>query len=117
MRSRAILIVITSLCCVTAALAQDSTATEPYVDDDAYQVFSALLSSPKSSVPPHTWIIEQETVPHLQQSSDQFPEGPEACIYPDVALKFKEAIADYNRVNQKRGSCNGVSTQTILTKS
>ena len=41
-------------------------------------------------------------MPHLQKPSDHFPEGPEACIYPDVALKFKEAIADYNRVNQRR---------------
>ncbi len=98
----AVVIVLASLCCATAALAQDSAVLEPYLDDDAYQVFSALLAHPQSSVPANTRIIEQETVPHLQDPSDKFPEGPEACIFPDVALKFKEAIADYNRINQKR---------------
>jgi hypothetical protein len=103
MRVQAIFIVAIALvCCVTAALAQDSTVAKPYMDDDAYQVYSALLSRSKSSVPATTLIIQQETVPHLQTPSDPFPEGPEACVYPDAALKFKDAIADYNRVNQKR---------------
>jgi hypothetical protein len=103
MRARAVLIVvIAAVCCVSAALAQNSAVTEPYVDADAYQVFSALMSRQGSSGPANTLIIQQETVPHLQGPSDQFPEGPEACIFPDVALKFKDAIADYKRVNQKR---------------
>ena len=30
--------------------------------------------------------------------------GPEACISPEVACQFKDAITDYNRVNLKRWS-------------
>ena len=97
-----VVVVLASVCCATASLAQNLTVAEPYLDEDAYQVFSALLSRPKPNIPGKTLIIQQETVPHLQDPSDKFPEGPEACVFPDVVLKFKDAIADYNRVNQKR---------------
>jgi hypothetical protein len=93
--------VIVLMCCATESFAQNSPVAEPYVDDDAYRVFSAVLSRPNSNVPANTLIIQQETVPHLQDPPAPFADGPEACVFPDVSLKFKDAIADYNRVNQK----------------
>lgn len=101
-RSTVIALVVAFIGCAAASFAQDTAAPEAYLDADAYQVFSALLSESGAPGSTNTLVIEQETVPHLGRQAGTFSDGPEACIYPDVAIKFREAIADYNRVNQKR---------------
>src|SRR5262249_52281074 len=75
---------------------QDSTEAKVYEDDDAYDVYSVLLPHEESfEFAKGTLVIQQETASEPDNAS-------EPCVTADAALRFKEAIADYNRVNRRQ---------------
>ncbi len=77
---------------VAAAIAQQS-ATAPYNLGDAYEVYSVVLPHEESyEFAKGTLVIQQETMPKA---------GIESCLTPEAANRFKDAIADYERVNRK----------------
>ncbi len=86
------------LSCAAIMLAQQASSLEAYTDEDAYRIYDALL--PQNSSGP-TVVIEAETYPQLSvKNAHAF--GPEECIDPSVAPEFKDAISDYNRLNQNK---------------
>jgi hypothetical protein len=108
---RATATVVFSVCCISAALGQaphtgnpqDSSAG-PYNVDEAYQVYKLLLPN-EELYGTGTLVIKEETVPEVHRDDmGGFGSGPEDCVDPSVAVRFKDAIADYNRVNQQRWS-------------
>jgi len=89
--------VLVSASGVCAALAQHSAPAEPYDVDAAYQVYHVLLPQEESSrFAKGALVIQKETV------SNPIDEGPRACLTPEAAKTFKDAIADYERVNKKQ---------------
>jgi hypothetical protein len=75
-----------------SSVAQDTSA-KPYEINEAYEIYSLVLPHEESSgFAKGTLVIQQETVSH---SLDL------ACFDPKSAIKFKDALADYSRV-QKR---------------
>ena len=101
LRTLSFVLIIQVLCIVTAMPQEPSTA-QPYVDSDAYQIYSLLLSQEKSYVfAKGTLIIREET------SSNASSIG--ACLSPELAKQFKEAISDYERSRKKTGYCSGTS--------
>jgi hypothetical protein len=98
MLSRLALVGTLVLGCTGAILAQHSSEPEPYTDEDAYQVYNALLSQESSR---STVVIDAETVAQFS-GKESHSWGPEDCIDPRVAGEFKDAIADYNRLNRSR---------------
>lgn len=70
--------------------AQDA-ATEPYEDDEAYAIYNLLLPSEEVvRFAQGTLIIQEDTVTRRV---------PASCIAPAAQDEFKEAIADFERVN------------------
>ena len=98
MISRTPLTAVIFLSCVASAMAQQGASPEPYNDADAYQIYSVLL--PHEAAYGDVMVILAETAGPLQGRSG-FPIGPENCLYPEAASRFRDAVADYNRVNQK----------------
>ena len=78
----------------SAILAQEA-AKEPYEDDEAYHVYSVLLPQEESyGIAKGTLVIQEDTVPS---------DGPTTpCLTPEATSKFKDAIADFRRVNSKQ---------------
>ena len=87
----AILIVL--LLNVTAVVAQESPATQPYSDADAYQIYSVLL--------PHEEAYSFATDAFMIQESAVSADMSGACLRQADASRFKDAIAGYNRINKK----------------
>lgn len=83
-----------SIFCIPTAVAQrDSPAAEPYNVSDAYEIYSLLLPQEESyGFSKGTLIIQQETVSQPVAS----------CVTADAARRFKDAIADYSRLNEQR---------------
>ncbi len=83
--------------CVCAAVAQQPTATEQYEVKEAYEVYSALLPHDSQyRLAKRTVVIQQETI----STAADFSRAP--CLSAEAAEEFKDAIADYGRVNKKR---------------
>ena len=81
--------------CVSNGVAQNSIAGERYSDHDAYQIYDLLLPQEEVySFGKGTIVIREET-----EANQAVPEG---CLFPDAVAQFKDAIADYNRLNHKR---------------
>ena len=94
MQSQAVLAVAVVLLSTLSASAQNATAAEPYSVDDAYRIYGVLLPQQESAeFAKGTLVIQEETVSN--------PEAPERCLTAAAANKFKDAIADYKRVNSK----------------
>lgn len=94
MPSRTLIAVVSCFLASSDAVAQRATAAQPYDLAEAYQVYSALLPREESvGFAKGTLVIQQETVSRT--------EPPEPCVTPDAAVRFKDAIADYKRVNSK----------------
>ena len=69
------------------------TATEPYEDKGAYDIYNLLLPSEEvMRFAKGTLLIQEDTVTKLD---------PAACIAPSEKDEFKDAIADFERVNRK----------------
>ena len=86
-----------SLFIVCTLFAQQSQppATETYDDHDAYEVYRALLPHEESSsFAKGTIVIKGTTVPS-QDSVDE-------CLSAETRKRFKDAIADFQRVSQDR---------------
>jgi hypothetical protein len=67
-----------------------------YDVEDAYQIYSLLLPHEESyGFKKGTLIIQEETV------SERVASLP--CVTPDAARRFKDAIADYHRLNKEPG--------------
>ena len=98
MISRTSLTAVIFLSCIASGMAQQSASPEPYNDADAYQIYSALL--PHEEAYGDLMVILEQTAGPLRGRSG-FPIGPENCLYPEAASHFRDAVADYNRVNQK----------------
>lgn len=74
---------------------QASIKPKPYDVQDAYQIYSLLLPGEESySFAEGTLIIRQETVSNQSL--------PDQCLTKEAAGRFREAIADYNRVNREQ---------------
>lgn len=98
MRSRIALVGAFFLSCSAAIVAQQPSALEAYTDEDAYQVYDALLPQGLSGP---TVVIEAETRARLSVKNSHSM-GAEECIDPGVAPEFKDAISEYNRLNQNK---------------
>jgi hypothetical protein len=75
------------------ASAQESSAVKPYDLEEAYAVYSVLLPLEESSgFAKGTLVIQQDTV------SERLSEE---CLTAEAANNYKDAIADYMRVNSE----------------
>jgi hypothetical protein len=83
------------LCCSAVAAAQTSVAAKTYDVEDAYRIYNVLLPHEESySFAKGTLIIQEETVSNRAAS--------ETCVTAEAANRFKDAIADYKRLNRKQ---------------
>jgi len=94
---------VLSLCYTAAVLGEtalvENSATEKYQAEDAYQIYSLLVPQEESyRFAKGTLAIQMETV---VQPEAGLPRGPEACLVPRAVSRFKEAIADYERLNRE----------------
>lgn len=88
--------VAASLCWSAIAAGQTSVAAKIYDVEDAYQIYSLLLPQEESyGFAKGTLIIQEETV------SERVASHP--CVTPEAARRFKDAIADYHRLNKEPG--------------
>jgi len=95
MKTQVVFAVVIFMLCIFAAVAQESAPAKPYNVDEAYQIYSLLIPQEESSgFSKGTVIIQEETVSSKRAS--------DACLTPEAADRFKEAIADFDRVNNKR---------------
>lgn len=93
MTRRALWVVLIVGCSCGAFGQGAAAASQPYDVKEAYQVYSVLLpheEAPESAK--NTLVIRQDTV------SKQLESG---CLTGDAARQYREAIADYERVNSK----------------
>jgi hypothetical protein len=90
------LALLAGMACGCLSVAQGQTAPQPYMDADAYQIYSLLI--PNEEVwHSKTRLIEQETV-----TSAVMDITPESCIDPTVSEKFRDSITDYHKKNKQR---------------
>ena len=88
-------LVAACLCWSAIAPGQTSIAAKTYDVKDAYQIYSLLLPHEESyNFAKGTLIIQEETESKRDVS--------EPCVTPEAASRFKDAIADYKRVNKKQ---------------
>ena len=79
-----------------------SGATGDYGVEEAYQIYGLLIPQEESyRFSKGALVIQMETVAQLEGTQGGLPTGPEACLFPSAASQFKDAIADYNRLNRK----------------
>jgi hypothetical protein len=87
-------LVAACLCWSAIAAGQYSVGAKAYDVEDAYQIYSLLLPDEESyGFATGTLIIQEDTV------SD--PVSLQ-CVTPEAARRFKDAIADYKRLNSKQ---------------
>ena len=84
---------IVLLLSVAAVVAQESPATQPYDDADAYQIYSVLL--------PHEEAYSFATDALMIQKSGVAADISGACLRQGDASRFKGAIAGFKRTNKK----------------
>ncbi len=83
------------VCWSAIGAGQTPVAAKTYDIMDAYQIYSLLLPHEESyGFAKGTLIIQEETV----QKRDK----PEPCVAAGSASRFKDAIADYSRVNREQ---------------
>jgi hypothetical protein len=86
-------LVAACLCGSPIVLGQASVAANPYDVKDAYKIYSVLLPLEESyGFAKGTVVIQGETVPEQVAS--------QPCVTREAAIRFKEAIANYHRVNR-----------------
>ncbi|MGA3200836.1 MAG: hypothetical protein ABSD89_15745 [Halobacteriota archaeon] len=86
-------LVAACLCWSAIAAGQTSVAAKTYHVEDAYQIYNLLLPHEESyGFAKGTLIIQEETV----------SKRDEPCVTPEAASRFKDAIADYKRLNKKQ---------------
>lgn len=90
-----ITVAVVSILLLPSALSQHSSELTAYEDEDAYKIYSVLLPHEEAvDFAKGTLVIRQETEPASASSSQ--------CLTPDAASQFKDAIADFSRINRKR---------------
>jgi hypothetical protein len=83
------------LCWSAIAFGQTSMDAETYDVKDAYRIYGLLLPHEESyGFAKGTLTIQEETVSNQDVT--------EPCVTPQKAIRFKDAIADYNRLNRKK---------------
>ena len=89
-------LVAACLCWSAIAAGQTSAAAKTYDVKDAYQIYSLLLS--------HEELFNFAKGPLIIQAETEESKGDlsEPCVTPEAASRFKDAIADYKRVNKKQ---------------
>ena len=101
-------LVVACLCWSAIGAGQTSATATTYTVKDAYQIYSLLLPHEESySFAKSTLSIQEETVSNVALAG--------ACLTPEAWNKFKEAIADFNRVQKRNGSCSATSKSRSLT--
>ncbi len=92
--------VVVALICVVAAALQADETTEPlrpYVDPDAYAVYSALLPRRESyRFAKGRLVIKAETI------SKPFVGTPAENLSEEALVKYKDAVDDFLRVNSSQ---------------
>jgi hypothetical protein len=79
---------------VASPVAQESPATQPYDDADAYRIYSLLLPHEEAySFAKDALMIQENAVPEDISG---------ACLRQTDASRFKGAIAGYNRTNKTK---------------
>ena len=79
---------------IVTALPQVPSAAKAYEEPDAYQIYSLLLPQEESyGFAKGTLIIQEETTFNAAVVG--------ACLSPEVAKQFKDAISDYERSRTK----------------
>ena len=77
------------------AMSQETSAGQPYLEPDAYQIYSLLLPQEESfGFTKGTLVIQKETVASAAAA--------DACLSPEVARRFKYAISNYERDRTKK---------------
>jgi hypothetical protein len=80
---------------IVTAMPQEPSAAQPYVESDAYQIYSLLLPQEESyGFAEGTLIIQEETVASATVAG--------ACLTPEVARHFKDAASNYERARTKK---------------
>jgi hypothetical protein len=93
MRQLTLSLIVPLLSMVTA-LAQESSAAQPYADPDAYQIYNLLLPREESyGFAKEALLIQANTVPEDISG---------ACLKQADAYRFKGAIARYNRIYKRK---------------
>ena len=78
--------------CASGQITQPGTA-KTYDVEEAYRIYSLLLPQEESyGFAKRTLVVREETV------SKTMPDRP--CVTPDAATQFKDAIANYDRLNK-----------------
>src|SRR5215468_9833252 len=89
------LLVAACLCWSAIAAGQNFASANAYDVEDAYQIYGLLLPHEESyGFAKGTIFIKLET----ESKSDVSPQ----CLTQDAVTRFKDAVADYNRLNGKR---------------
>jgi len=79
---------------IVTAMPQEPSTAQPYDEPDAYHIYSLLLPEEESyGFAKGTLIIQEET------ESNAAVVG--ACLNPEAAKQFKDAISDYERFRTK----------------
>lgn len=89
-------LVVAFLCWSSIVVAeQPSAPLKAYEVEDAYKIYSLLIPGEESyGFAKGTLVIQAGTVPNRDVT--------ESCIAPEAVSPFKDAIADYRRVNSER---------------
>jgi hypothetical protein len=93
MKAAVVIVVTVFILSLAAAVSQQFATASPYEINDAYEVYSVLLPREESyGMAERTLVIQQDTapVPVLKR-----------CFTPEAAGRFKDAIVNYKRVNDK----------------
>jgi hypothetical protein len=102
--TRLLALTFTFLAVLTPRIAThaQSGGTGGYSVEEAYQIYDLLIPQEESyRFAKGALVIQMETVAQLEGTEGGLPTGPEACLFPSAASQFKDAIADYNRLNRK----------------
>ena len=98
-----VLSVLVSVLWTSTPVAHDDPEAKPYKSADAYQIYGLPLPQEESyGFANGTLIIREETVsnPEVPMPGLMPPPSP-PCVTPEAGSQFKDAIADYNRLNNK----------------
>ena len=94
MRTLSFVLIVSVLGIVTAT-PQEPSAAPPYVESDAYQIYSLLLPQEESyGFAKGTLIIQEETVASAAVAG--------ACLTPEDARRFKNAASNYEHARTKK---------------
>ena len=94
MRSRAVLAVMVLAACISATPTEQPAPEKPYEVAEAYEVYSVVLPHEESyGFARGKLVIQQDTIQKQQALAP--------CLTVEAANKFKDAIYDFDRLENK----------------